>query len=151
MKSICKSVLVPYSPQEMFELVSHVPAYPQFLPWCSFARVLEALPNGKVAEVGIGLGAVQQSFVTRNIEQPAQQIDMRLVRGPFSDLHGQWRFEAVGDGSGRVCRVQLDLNYRFSNFLLARLVGPIFDKIATTMVDAFIQRAHTVYGQAARR
>ena len=146
MKSVRKSVLLPYSPQEMFELVSQVPDYPRFLPWCSFARVLEALPNGKVAEVGIGLAGVQQSFVTRNIELPGQQIDMRLVRGPFSALHGQWRFEAAGEGNARICRVQLDLNYQFSGFLLARLVGPIFDTIAATMVDAFIQRAHTVYG-----
>lgn len=147
MKSVRKSILVPYSPQDMFDLVSHVPAYPQFLPWCSFARVLQTLPNGKVAEVGIGLGAVQHSFVTRNTELPGQQIDICLVRGPFSDLHGQWRFERAGTESAPVCRVQLDLNYRFSNFLLARLVGPVFDKIATTMVDAFTQRAHHVYGR----
>jgi ribosome-associated toxin RatA of RatAB toxin-antitoxin module len=147
MKSVRKSVLVPYSPAEMFELVSAVPAYPQFLPWCHFARVLEILPDGKVAEVGIGLGGLRQSFVTRNTERCGQQIDIRLVRGPFSDLHGQWRFESLGDGSTRACRVQLDLNYRFSNFLLARLVGPVFDSIAVTLVDAFTQRAYQVYGK----
>ena len=70
MKSVRKSVLLPYSPQEMFELVSAVPDYPRFLPWCSFARVLQVLPDGKVAEVGIGLAGVQQSFVTRNTELP---------------------------------------------------------------------------------
>ena len=147
MKSVCKSVLVPYSPLEMFELVSQVPAYPQFLPWCSFARVLQTLPDGKVAEVGFGLGGLRHSFVTHNSEQPGKQIDIRLVRGPFSSLHGQWRFEPVGDGSTRACRVCLNLNYRFSNFLLARAVGPVFDKIAITMVDAFSHRAQHVYGK----
>lgn len=147
MKSVRKSVLLPYSPQEMFELVSAVPDYPRFLPWCSFARVLQVLPDGKVAEVGIGLAGVQQSFVTRNTELPGQQINIRLVRGPFSDLHGQWRFEPVGEDGARACRVQLDLNYRFSNFLLARLIGPVFDKIASTMVEAFTQRAHAIYGK----
>ena len=145
MKSVRKSVLVPYSPKEMFELVSQVPAYPQFLPWCSFARVLQTLPDGKVAEVGFGLGGLRHSFVTRNIEQPGRQIDIRLVRGPFSTLHGQWRFEPVGESDTRACRVHLDLHYHFSNFLLARVVGPVFDKIAVTMVDAFTHRAQSVY------
>ncbi|MDO5652516.1 MAG: type II toxin-antitoxin system RatA family toxin [Brachymonas sp.] len=147
MKSVRKSVVVPYSPAEMFELVSNVSAYPQFLPWCSFARVVETLPDGKVAEVGIGMGGLRQSFTTRNTEQPGQQIDIRLVRGPFSDLHGQWRFDAVGDGSTRACRITLDLRYRFSGFLLARLIGPVFDQIAVTFVDAFTQRAQQVYGK----
>ena len=147
MKSVRKSVLVPYSPTEMFELVSAVPAYPQFLPWCDFARVLEILPDGKVAEVGMGLGGLRQSFVTRNTERFGQQIDLHLVRGPFSDLHGRWRFEPLEDGNTRACRVQLDLNYRFSSFLLARFVGPVFDRVAVTLVDAFTQRAHQVYGR----
>lgn len=147
MKSVHKSVLVPYSPVEMFELVSHVPDYPRFLPGCSFARVLQTLPEGgKIAEVGMGLGGLQQSFVTRNVERHGQCIDMRLVRGPFSDLQGQWRFDEVKNDSAQSCRVELDLTYRFSNFLLARLVGPVFDTMAATLVDAFRQRARQVYG-----
>lgn len=147
MKSVHKSVVVPYSPAEMFDLVSNVPAYPQFLPACSFARVLQTLPEGKIAEVGMGVGGLQNSFVTRNTEKAGELIDMQLVRGPFSALKGQWRFEALENGNTPMCRVRLDLNYRFSNFLLARLVGPVFDKMAATLVDAFQQRARQVYGQ----
>ena len=146
MKSVRKTVLVPYTPAQMFQLVSDVPAYPQFLPWCDFARVLEQTPTGKVAEVGIGMGGIRQSFVTRNVEQPDQHIDMQLVRGPFSHLHGQWRFDEADPNAKPGCRVCLELHYSFSNFLLGRLVGPVFDKIASTLVDAFTQRARKVYG-----
>ena len=146
MKSIHKSVVVNYSPAEMFQLVSDVPAYSQFLPWCDFSRVLQTTPEGKIAEVGIGLCAVRQSFTTRNVEQPGKQIDMHLVRGPFSQLSGQWRFAPVGDDNARACRIDFQLRYSFANLLLARLVGPLFDKIASNMVDAFIQRAKKVYG-----
>ena len=119
MKTVNKSVLIWYSTAQMFDLVTDVVHYPQFLPWCDFARVLQTLPDGKVAEVGMGLGGLRQSFVTRNTERYGQQIDLHLVRGPFSDLHGRWRFEPLEDGNTRACRVQLDLNYRFSSFLLA--------------------------------
>ena len=146
MKSVHKTVLVAYTPAQMFQLVSDVPAYPQFLPWCDFARVIEKTANGKVAEVGIGMGGIRQSFVTRNVERPDRQIDIHLVRGPFSQLHGHWRFDEAGAGAQPGCRVCLELHYSFSNFLLGRLVGPVFDKIASTLVDAFTQRARKVYG-----
>ena len=147
MKSVRKTVLVPYSHVDMFDLVSNVPAYSQFLPLCNLSRVLETLPDGKVAEVGIGMTGLRHSFVTRNTEKPCQQIDIHLVRGPFSSLHGQWRFVPVDDADTHACHVQLDLNYRFSSFLLEQLVGPVFDRMAATFVDAFTQRAHDVYGK----
>ena len=75
---------------------------------------------------------------------------MNLVKGPFSNLHGEWTFNPVGGGgapgSVTACRVELKLNYGFSNFALAAVVGPVFEKIATSMVDAFVKRAEQVYG-----
>jgi ribosome-associated toxin RatA of RatAB toxin-antitoxin module len=71
---------------------------------------------------------------------------MSLVQGPFSNLSGMWRFTPVGDGSQRACKVELDLQYGFSSKTLAALVGPVFDKIAASLVDAFVKRAEAVYG-----
>jgi ribosome-associated toxin RatA of RatAB toxin-antitoxin module len=71
---------------------------------------------------------------------------MQLVDGPFSNLSGGWTFHPVGDGSQRACKVELRLQYGFSSSTLSALVGPVFDKIASTLVDAFIQRAEKVYG-----
>lgn len=145
MKSVQKTVVVPYSAAEMFGLVSDVPAYPQFLPWCASACVLETTPQGKVAEVEINFGALQHSFVTHNHEQVGQQINMQLVRGPFSQLEGRWLFTPLDAGEHAICRIDFNLNYCFSSKMLALLATPAFDHIAHTLVDAFIHRANTLH------
>jgi ribosome-associated toxin RatA of RatAB toxin-antitoxin module len=71
---------------------------------------------------------------------------MKLVKGPFSKLDGVWTFSPVGDGQQRACRVELTLNYGFDNFALSTVVGPVFDRIAGSLVDAFVKRAEQVYG-----
>lgn len=146
MKTLSKNVLIWYSPAEMFALVTDVESYPQFLPWCDCGRVLESTADGMVAEVGIAMAGLRQSFVTRNTHIDQERVNMELVRGPFSALQAQWRFEPLGDGSQRACRVCFDIRYDFSSRALAMLVGPVFDKIAASLVDAFIARAKKVYG-----
>ncbi|QLP98936.1 MAG: type II toxin-antitoxin system RatA family toxin [Burkholderiaceae bacterium] len=146
MKNIHKSVLIWYSPAEMFALVTDVDRYPEFLPWCDHARVRERDDAGMVAEVGIGFGGVRQVFVTRNRHEADRSVAMQLVSGPFSRLEGVWQFLPVGDGQQRACRVELRLEYGFDNRALAGVVGPVFDKIAASLVDAFVRRAEQVYG-----
>jgi ribosome-associated toxin RatA of RatAB toxin-antitoxin module len=146
MKTVHKSVLIWYSPQEMYALVTDVGSYPAFLPWCDHAKVLEQDPTGMTAEVGIAFVGVRQTFTTRNTHIAPSQVGMQLVRGPFSKLEGQWNFHPVGDGSQRACKVELLLNYGFDNPTLGKLVGPVFDKIAASLVDAFVTRAQKVYG-----
>ena len=146
MKTVNKSVLIWYIPQEMFDLVADVPRYSEILPWCDHAQVLEQHADGVTAEVGISLAGIKKSFVTRNTYEPGKRLQMQLVKGPFSHLQGDWQFHPVGDGSQRACRVELNLSYGFDSLALAAVVGPIFDKIAASMMDAFIQRAEKVYG-----
>jgi len=146
MKTVHKSVLIWYSPQEMYELVTAVSDYPAFLPWCDHAQVLEAHAGGVTAEVGITFSGIRQTFTTRNEHEPGRQVTMHLVKGPFSKLEGHWTFTPVGEGGQRACKVELNLQYGFSNAMLGRLVGPVFDKIAASLVDAFVKRAEQVYG-----
>jgi ribosome-associated toxin RatA of RatAB toxin-antitoxin module len=146
MKTVRKSVLIWFSPAEMYALVIGVGDYPKFLPWCDHAHVIENDPAGMTAEVGISFGGIRQTFTTRNEHTEARQVAMRLVQGPFSRLDGQWNFVPLGDGSQRACKVELTLNYGFDNATLAKLVGPVFDKIAGSLVDAFVKRAEQVYG-----
>jgi ribosome-associated toxin RatA of RatAB toxin-antitoxin module len=146
MKQVHKSVLIWYSAQEMFALVTDVASYPQFLPWCDRAKVLEETGDTMKAEVGISFGGIHQSFTTLNTHVPGSQVLMKLVSGPFSSLDGQWDFVPVGDAAQRSCKVELRLNYGFDNVALAALVGPVFDKIAGSLVDAFVKRAEQVYG-----
>ncbi len=145
MKNIHKSVLIWFSPEEMFRLVTDVDAYPQFLPWCDHARVLETTDQGMTAEVGIKMAGLKQSFTTRNTHVPGREVQMELIDGPFSNLSGGWTFSPVGDGTQRACKVELNLHYGFSNAALSAVVGPVFDKIASSLVDAFIKRAEQVY------
>jgi ribosome-associated toxin RatA of RatAB toxin-antitoxin module len=146
MKTVKKSVLIWYSPQEMYGLVIDVPHYPQFLPWCDHARVLEQDASGMTAEIGISIGGLRQSFTTRNTHVSHSKVVLTLVQGPFSRLDGQWDFHPVADGSQRACTVELTLHYGFDNALLSKLVGPVFDKIAANLVEAFVKRAQQVYG-----
>ena len=146
MKSVHKSVLLWHSAPEMFALVTDVAQYPQFLPWCDQAAVLETTTLGMTAKVGMALGGLRQSFTTRNTHEADRKVQMQLVDGPFSRLDGTWEFTPLGDGSQRACKVEFRLNYGFSSATLATLVGPVFDKIAANLVDAFVKRADQVYG-----
>lgn len=147
MKTVHKSVLIWYSPQEMYGLVTDVNQYPQFLPWCDNAKVLEQDEHGMLAEISISFSGVRQSFVTRNTHTENSRVELKLVKGPFSNLDGEWNFVPLGDGSQRACRVELTLNYSFENATLGKLVGPVFDKIASSLVEAFVKRAQQVFGE----
>jgi ribosome-associated toxin RatA of RatAB toxin-antitoxin module len=147
MKTVHKSVLIWFSPHEMYALVTGVADYPKFLPWCDHANVLTHDAHGMTAEVGISFSGIRQTFTTQNTHVTDQRVAMKLMKGPFSRLDGEWEFLPIGDGSQRACRVTLALNYGFDNAALSALVGPVFDKIAGSMVDAFVKRAEQVYGE----
>lgn len=147
MKTIHKSVLLTHSAPEMFALVTDVARYPEFLPWCDQSQIMESSTNGMVAKVGMSISGIRQSFTTRNLHEPDSSVHMQLVDGPFSKLEGSWVFTPLGDGSMRACKVEFRLSYDFSSSTLAALVGPVFDKIAGSLVDAFVKRADAIYGQ----
>ena len=145
MKTVNKSVLIWYSAQEMFSLVTDVESYPQFLPWCDHAAVLETFDEGMLAEIGIAFGGVHQRFVTRNIHVPGRAVSLALEEGPFSRLHGDWKFHPLGEDE-RACKVELELQYGFGSAALGAVVGPVFDRIAGSLMEAFVKRAEQIYG-----
>ena len=147
MKTVHKSVLIWYSAQEMYALVTDVAKYPEFLPWCDAARVIEEGHDSMTAEIGLSFGGIRQGFTTLNTHVPGREVRLKLVKGPFSNLDGTWKFNPVGAGDERACRVELDLAYGFSNFALQAIVGPVFDKITSSLVEAFVKRAEQVYGK----
>jgi ribosome-associated toxin RatA of RatAB toxin-antitoxin module len=147
MKSVSKSVLIWFSAKEMHDLVVDVPSYPQFLPWCSDAKVLQQGEDFQIAQLSLNFGGISQRFTTRNTLVADQSVSLELVDGPFSVLRGQWVFSQLGDISRRACKVTLNLEYDFSSAALASLVGPVFDRVANTLVDAFVQRAERKYAK----
>jgi ribosome-associated toxin RatA of RatAB toxin-antitoxin module len=144
MPSISKSALVPFSAEKMFQLVDEVPRYPDFLPWCGGAEELSRDKDEVRASVAIAHSGINKRFTTLNRLQPGKMIEMQLVDGPFKHLHGFWRFEALSDTA---CKVSLHLEYEFSSKLLGLAVGPVFNQIANSLVDAFVARAEHQYGR----
>ena len=143
MESVDRSALVPYTPREMFELVSDIESYPLFLPWCHTARILSRDVDEVRARIEFAVGGMTRSFTTRNRHQVNKMIEMHLVDGPFSRLDGFWRFDPLGEEGSKIA---LFLEYDFSSRMLGLVVGPIFGQIANTLVDAFQQRAVEIYG-----
>ena len=148
MKTVHKSVLIWHSAAQMFALVTDVASYPQFLPWCDQASVLEKDAQGMTAQVGLSLAGFKQSFTTRNTHIQDRKVDLKLLKGPFSKLDGHWDFTPFGKAGDRACKVDFSLRYDFDNAALAALVGPVFDKIAGSLVDAFVKRAGQIYGES---
>lgn len=141
-RQVDRQALVPFSPQQMFDLVDDVASYPQFLPWCRAATVLERKPEEVVATLQIHKGGLHTSFTTRNRLQPPHSINLALVNGPFRALDGEWQFQEVGDKGSRV---RLKLRFGFANPLNAWLLEPVFEHTCNSLVDAFVKRARSVY------
>lgn len=142
MASVQKSVLVPHSAEQMFALVERIEDYPQFLPWCGGAAILERRGSFTVARIDIDFHGVRAHFTTANHAEPSQRVSIELLEGPFRELHGNWRFHARDAASSQV---ELELHYAFATPLLALLIGPVFNRIAGTLVEAFVRRAAVVY------
>ncbi len=143
MTTITKSALVSYSPEEMFKLIDDIEAYPEFLPWCDKSTEIFRDDNNVEASLFISHSGLNKEFTTKNKNSAFDKIEMHLVNGPFKNLDGVWLFEPLGETA---CKVSLNLEFEFSSKLISITLGPIFSKIANSLVDAFIKRADTVYG-----
>jgi len=147
-KHVKKSVLLWYTPREMYDLVTGVEHYPQFLPWCDRAEVLEQHDAGMTARLGLHYMGVRHAFTTRNVHVPGESVLVQLVDGPFSLLDGTWLFHPLGrpGSEAEACKIEFDLRYAFASAALETVVSPVFDRVANTFVDSFVQRAEVVYG-----
>lgn len=142
MARVGKTVLVPFAAKAMFELVDDVESYPEFLPWCTGARVLESRSDGKTARLDIDYHHVRFHCTTANTNRPSESIGIALKDGPFRRLHGEWRFVPLGPSA---CRVDFELTWDFATVLLERAFGPVFGHIANTFIDAFVRRAESLH------
>jgi ribosome-associated toxin RatA of RatAB toxin-antitoxin module len=142
MQVVERSALVTYTAAQMFALVNDVARYPEFLPWCVGARVDDLSPTERVAVLQVSRGVLRTEFTTRNTLVQDAQIHMQLMHGPFRDLTGEWRFEAIGT---RGSRVQFRVEFQFKNRLTAAAFNAAFESMCGTIVDAFVLRAQKTY------
>lgn len=142
MPQISRSALVPFSAEQMYQLVNDVHSYPDFLPGCTGSRVITASPHEMTAAVEVAKAGISKTFTTRNTLLDNQSINMQLVDGPFRKLMGGWQFTAL---SPEACKVELHLDFEFTNKLIELAFGKVFKELAGSMVQAFTQRAKEVY------
>jgi len=143
MTTIRRNVTVPYSAEQMFDLVNAIEDYPAFLPWCERTQVFTRSEQEVTASITLKKGAIRKSFSTRNVIQPGRQIELQLLEGPFKKLHGHWRFIDHGAAGSTV---MLEMSFEFSNRLLDLAIGPVFREIVNSLVASFKRRADQLYG-----
>jgi ribosome-associated toxin RatA of RatAB toxin-antitoxin module len=126
----------------MYRLVNQINDYPEFLNWCSSARILNQTETEISASVTINKSAFNQSFTTVNTLTPDARIDMQLKEGPFKQLQGAWIFTALSDSA---CKISLELEFSFASRLVDIAIAPIFTAISNAQIDAFVKRAKKIY------
>ncbi|MGH7079905.1 MAG: type II toxin-antitoxin system RatA family toxin [Acetobacteraceae bacterium] len=146
MPSHREKTLVPYRPDQLFDLVADVGEYPQFLPWCVAARVKSRNDSLVIADLTIGFGPFRESFTSRvSLERP-RRILVAYENGPFRYLKNQWIF--VPDPRGT--RVDFFVDFEFRSRILQRAIGLVFAEAVRRMVNAFRKRAAQIYGPPLR-
>ena len=146
MRSVRRQHQVPYTPEQMFDLVNDVGAYPDFLHWCRSSSVERISDTEVIATLEVGTGGIHRSFTTRNSLTRPDEITMELVAGPFDAFSGSWTFSAAANGG---CTVELHLAFEVSTAPLEMLFASIFEEMVHTQVAAFVSRADDIYANVA--
>ncbi len=134
--------VVTYTPEQMFDLVADVGKYPQFLPWCSAARVRSHTDDEEVADLTISFGPFRESFTSRVTLERPERVRVRYENGPFRYLNNQWRFSPDPRG----CKVDFFVDFEFKSRILQAAIGVVFNQAVSRMVNAFLKRAREVHG-----
>jgi len=143
MRDVRRSAHLPYAPAQIYGLVADVERYPEFLPWCTEARILAQDDDEMTVTLGLSSGLARARFTTRNRLDPVRSVTMSLVDGPFDHLEGRWEFTPIRSAGTRA-----DLHVAFATHGLigAIALGPVFEGACNHLVDAFARRARQVFG-----
>jgi coenzyme Q-binding protein COQ10 len=136
---------LPYTPEQMFDLVQRVEDYPKFLPWCVASRIKKRTPDLVVAELAIGFKMFRERFTSRVDLKRPHEIVVHYEDGPLKHLTNTWFF--IDDPQG--CHVDFEVDFEFHSQILEKAIGAVFGEAVRRMVSAFEKRAETIYGPAA--
>lgn len=142
MPSHTEQQFLPYTPQQLFDLVVDIEKYPEFLPWCRAARILERKEKEFLGELIISFPPITESYTSRVTLSEPHSIDVVMVKGPFEYLTNQWKFTPTETGT----RIDFSLDFKFRSRILEKLIGSLFSKATNKMVGAFKKRAQELYG-----
>ena len=136
---------LPWSPEQLFDLVADVGAYPQFLPWVAATRIREASDTLLVADMSVGFRAIRETFTSRVTLDRPRLIHVDYVSGPLRHLSNDWRFEPAPEGG---TRIDFSVDFAFRSKLFERLAGTVFHEAFRRMVGSFEARAVKLYGRS---
>ena len=134
---------LPYTPEQLFEMVADVGHYDEFLPWVVAVRVRSSSETETLADLVVGFSAFKERFTSRVVKERPDRIVVDYVEGPLKYLHTEWRFEPAGDGG---TNLHFSVDFAFRSRLFEALAGQMFDRALRRMTGAFEQRAATLYG-----
>ena len=134
---------LPYTPEQLFDMVADVARYDEFLPWVVAVRVRSASEKETVADLVVGFNAFKERFTSRVVKQRPTKICVDYVEGPLKYLHNEWTFDRAEDGGTTVC---FAVDFAFRSRLFEALAGQMFDRALRRMTGAFEQRAAALYG-----
>ncbi len=143
MRQIQRSALVPYSAEQMYNIVNDVARYAEFLPWCEGSKVESESETEMVARVDLAATGMRQSFTTRNVLDKPNSIKMTREAGVLTSLQGEWQFKSLGEDG---CEISLDLSFDMPRTLALVGGAKLFDQAADKMVEVFCRRADELYG-----
>ena len=138
-----EKVVVPYTAQQMYDLVAQVERYPEFLPWCIGARILKRETNILYAELIIGWKMLRERFSSKVVLNPPHSVQFDYTNGPLKYLHGDWRFTPTPQGG---CVVEFQVDFEFKSKALSLVMGGVFSELVHRMVGAYEARANQLYG-----
>ena len=145
MPGIHETRTLPYSAEQMFDLVADVASYPEFLPWVMATRVRSDDGSEMVADMLVGFNALREKFTSRVHKHRPERLTVRYIDGPLQDLDNVWQFRPLGD---HACEIDFKVEFRFRNALFEKLAGQYFDRAFRKMVAAFETRAAALYGSS---
>lgn len=156
MPSHAEQQIMPYTTQQLFDLVADIERYPDFLPWCRAARIIERKPDEFLGELVIAFHHLSENYTSRvSMKRPASpseagSIDVVMVKGPFEYLVNRWRFTPVESATGGQGGSEIDffLDFKFRSRILEKIMGGLFGKATSKMVSAFKERANVMYAGA---
>jgi ribosome-associated toxin RatA of RatAB toxin-antitoxin module len=137
-----RSALVTHSAMDMYGLVADVPLYPEFLSWCTASEVHEQSSEVQKASLTVVVAGIKQQFTTINTLYVGERVELKLLKGPFRDLQGEWSFLQLGSDG---CKISLELEFEMMAGPMAVLFGTGFGKVANRLLDDFCKRAEQVY------
>lgn len=137
---------LPYTPEQMFDLVADVRRYPEFLPWVSAMRVRKETPDEALADMIVGFKGLRETFTSKVEKKRAESVRVEYVDGPLKYLHNDWRFRPDGNGG---CLVDFSVDFAFKNRMFEMLAGQVFGLALRRMIGAFEERAAVLYAGSA--